>query len=686
MAVIVTIKHMEKKPENYIIDAIPLTRLPLARQQYFSYESSRKLPAGTLVEIPLFNRILNGIVINSRNDFHWLGNIKLKKIVNIIEENFLTAGQLELANFISDYYFCPLGIALKFFVPKQIKARNPKSEIRNTIYKKIKLTDEQKNAVNQITKSWKLEARSYLLFGPASSGKTEVYIHSIFKLKAKSPESQFLILLPELTLTPQAIERYGAYFKPEEMAVLHSKITKGEFYANWQKIKLGEAKIIIGTRMAVFAPFKNLQLIVIDEEQDMSFKQWDMNPRYDARTVAEKLAEIYKAKIVRGSATPSVESYYKAQNGEYKLLELPYLKEVRPLSTKTAQRGQTSIPPTAEVVDMKKERWRKNFSPISKTLKAEVEYASKNKLQTILFVNRQGMSAFSVCGSCRSVLKCPQCDRALVYGNSGIYKCPHCSRETGILTACPKCKGTIFKNIGLGTQKVEREINKLFPGAKVKRVDFEAMKKRKSADNLFQEFSRGDYDILIGTQMITKGWDNPRVGLIGIIDADNLVSLPDFNTDEKAFQQIVQAAGRTGRLESKFPGKIIIQTFNPENFIIQTAAERNFEKFYEKEIAERKDLKYPPFARLVKLICQNPNRQKVEKNAEKVYNGIKSLQSKEEGFTVSPPQDPLVSKVRKNYRKQIVLKLEKELSPDLKKILINLDGKWIVDVEPVSII
>lgn len=666
---------MEKQLKNFIIDVIPITRIPLSRQQFFSYESSQKLPAGALVTIPLFHRTLNGVVINSRDDFDRLGNIQLKKVINVIEKNFLTPEQLELAQFISDYYICPLGVALKFFVPKRVEVRNQQPTTYNLQPKKIKLTREQQDAVNEMVKKNNWE---FLLFGPASSGKTEVYIHSILNLKEKDNNSQFLILLPELTLTPQAIERYGAHFKPEEMAIIHSKISKGELYQNWQKIKSGEAKIIIGTRMAVFSPFKNLKLIVIDEEQDMSFKQWNMSPRHDARTVAEELAKIYKAKIVRGSATPSVESYHKTLNKEYKLLELPKLN----LADAKYKMPGTSV----EIADMRKEHWVKNLSPISKLLQSEIAYALKNKLQTILFINRQGMSAFSVCANCKTVLRCPKCDRALIYGNDGTYKCLHCNYDTGALVTCPKCRGMIFKNIGLGTQKIEREIQKLFPSARIKRADFETMKKRRGTQELYKEFMRADFDILIGTQMVAKGWDNPRVGLVGIIDADNLLALADFKTDEKAYQLIVQIAGRTARPGSKFPGKVVIQTFNPENFVVKTAAEMNYEKFYKKEIEERKTLNYPPFRRLIKLAYQHESKEKVEKEAKKLYDEIKARSGNIKGFAVSKPQDPLVPKVRGRFRKQMVIKFKADMPQALRKILEKLGSEWITDIDPIGII
>jgi len=662
--------------DKHIVDIIPLTPLPLNRQQFYSYLSDRNISAGTLVSIPFYHRIINGIVIKNRSDFDRLNNIRLKNINKVLEENFLDQNQLELARFVSDYYFSPLGTVLKLFIPKRVQERKSNEPLNSEhdFPQKLKLTDEQIKAINKISKNNRRGNRSpkYLLFGPASSGKTEVYLHTIAKLKIKDHNLQFLILLPELTLTSQAIERYSRHFNPKEIVVVHSRISKGRFYTNWKKIRSGEAKIIIGSRMAVFAPFKNLGLAVIDEEQDISFKQWDMNPRYDSRKVAEKLAELHHCPIIFGSATPDIEHFYRARLNNYVLLSMPKLKNA----------------PTSdiEIVDMKKERWKKNYSVISKKLKSEIEWTLKNKMQVLLFVNRQGISSFSICDACKNILRCPDCDRALVYTTEGIYRCLHCSYKTDIFPKCQNCSGNIFKNIGIGTQKVEKEILSSFSKALVKRIDTEAIRKTKIQESIYRDFSQRKIDILIGTRMITKGWDLPNLGLIGIIDADDLLKIPDFKTDEKAFQNIVQIAGRIGRMGSRFSGKAIIQTFNPENSVITLAAKMDYLSFYEKEIEERKTLSYPPFSRLIKLIFQNESKQKTERETEKIYDSLLKFYRKYPNIKISPPQNPLVPKIRGRYRKQIIIKNLKETLPqELKKILQNLPFGYIMDIDPISI-
>jgi len=682
---------MEGKKPKFILDIVPLTKIPLTRNQSFCYISDEKLPAGTLVYIPLFRRNVEGVVVESRSDFKRYGGMELKKVEKVIEKEFLTAPQLELAQFISDYYVSPLGVVMKNFVPKRTKRiKNYELEIKNGDKKIIKLTDEQENAVNKIINcKLIIDNCKFLLHGPSSSGKTEIYIHSILELRKKDKDLQFLILVPEQTLTPQAVERYGEYFKPEEIVLLSSSITAGQFYSNWKRIKSGEAKVIVATRKGVFSPFNNLGLIIIDEEQDISYKQWDMNPRYDARMVAEKLAEFHKCPIVLGSATPGVESYYRAINKDLKLLTLPELnlaeeriKNKEVIKENKKLNSNFLLHTSLEIVDMRLERLEKNLSCISKKLKSEIAYALKNKLQVILFINRQGMSAFSVCDSCKTVLRCPKCDRAIIYDKDGTYKCVHCRYKTSIMPACSKCKGIIFKNVGLGTQKVEREIIDLFPNARIARIDSQSIKSANYQENVYKNFSEGKIDILIGTQMISKGWDLPNVALVGIIDADNLLSIPDFSGSSRFFQNIVQVSGRVSRPGAKFPGVVILQTYQPENRLIKIAAKRDWEKFFKLEIAERKSLGLPPFSKLIKLVFQDYSFKKTETETNRAYILLKKIKN----ISISEPQDSYVSKIRGRFRKQIIVKYKKEISPQLRKVLSGLGQGWIVDVDPISII
>lgn len=675
---------MAKKEDKRILDVIPLTKIPLTTSQSFSYLFNREVPIGSLVSIPLFKRKVEGVVIGNRKDFERLGNITLKNIEKVLEENFLTEEQLKLAEFISRYYVSPLGVVAKNFVPKRVKSRKYKVESLpagkagiklNKKVQPVKLTPEQNNAVNKIIDSYS----KFLLYGPSGSGKTEVYIHAIAKLKTQNAKLQFLILVPEKTLTSQALERYGQYFKPQEIALLSSNISKGQFYSNWQKIKSGEAKIIIGTRMAIFAPFAKLGLIVVDEEQDMSYKNWDMNPRYDARTVAEELAKIHKAKIVRGTSTPSVESYWRAKNNELKLLKLPILCVSRFRPACPVGRFRAS---QIEIVDMKKERWIRNYSCISKKLKAEIAYALKNKQQIVLFINRQGMSAFSICDSCKAVLRCSKCERALILGEEGYFHCLHCAYKSGVIPKCEKCSGISFKNVGLGTQKVKKEVSDLFPSARILVADSSLSRKNNFFQDLYKNFSEGAADILIGTQMISKGWDLPSVALVGIIDTDNMLSIPDFGAREKTFQLILQSIGRAGRPGAKFPAVSVVQTYQPELDIFKFIAEKDVEGFLRDETKERKTFSFPPFGKIIKLVFQDYDAPKAEAETERVYKLLKNIPA----IKASEPGDSFTPNARGRYRRQIIIKYKKSISERLGSELKKLGAGWIIDVDPISII
>ncbi len=681
---------MNNPNEKFLVDVIPVARIPLSRQQFFSYIFDRPLPTGTLVLIPLFRRNIEGVVQNSRPEVQHTGGFQLKKISGVVQENFLTTEQLQLAEKISAYYLTSLGTVLRHFMMKKVQARNVELETRNMERenKKITLTQEQRAAINLIV-AIETDAPRFLLFGPASSGKTEVYLHSILELKQQDASKQFLILLPELTLAPQALERYSTYFSTSEIVLLHSKISKGQLYQSWQKIKSGEAKIIIGTRLALFAPFQKLGLIVVDEEQDMAFKQWDMNPRYDARKSAEFLSELFACPLVFGTSTPRIETFHQTETNEIKLLTLPKL--VLPNSN--------CEPKTVnyELIDMRKEKWtdyagkkKPNLSLLSLALQGEISYALRNKLQTILFVNHQGMSNFSICTNCKTVLRCPKCDRALIYENSGEYKCLHCNYTSGAFATCTACKGIEFKNVGIGTQLVEREVKKLFPTAKIKRLDGISSKIAGVKDQVFQDFNTKKIDILIGTQMITKGWDNPNVGLVAIIDGDSLFTSPDFLTDERAYANIMQVAGRTGRIGATYPGKVIIQTYHPNNKIFDFILNQNYASFYQTQIKERQALRYPPFGKIVKLSFKDEDKNKVEKNSQLLHEKISKLILPYDWLSITEPSSPLVSKIRTKFIQQMIIKIKtdpgaKPLPIEIIKLLASLPTGWAIDVDPISI-
>ncbi|MDO8529450.1 MAG: primosomal protein N' [bacterium] len=664
---------MENETKNTIIDIIPLTRIPLSRQQNFSYLYQEKIPFGSLVAIPLFHREVQGIVINNRDDFFRFGNIKLRKINKILDEELITENQLRLAEFISNYYLCPLGIVLKFFVIKKTRSRIKNQELRIKKLKKIILANDQKNIVKNIIShdSKFIIHNSSLLI--AGDEKLEIYLELISKtLKAKK---QTLFLVPEISLVFQMFNIIKEYFSENTIASFHSQLKGSELYANYQKIKSGEAKIIIGTRQAVFAPFRNLGLIIVDEEQDSSYKQWDMNPRYNAKTAIEKLTELFKAKIVLSSVTPSVETYHK--ENFRKLQVAGYGLQV------------------PEIIDLKKEGWNNNRKKeaviISKKLASEISWNLKNKRRIILFVNRRGMSSFSVCDNCKSVLRCPRCERALIYDAKGIYRCLHCAYRTSIFPECPKCHGNSFKNIGIGNQTVQKEIKKMFPEAKTKLIDLESLKKKDDKQKLFDDINQNKFDIIIGTQTALRFQNLPDLGLIAIINADEMASFSDFNSDEKVFQILTQAAEKIKNIQA---GKFIIQTYNPENLTIQAATKQDIEEFYKNELEQRIILKYPPYYRLVKLIFRTKNKNNLEKETKIVFEKIKTFSENNKNVLIFEPFIPFLSKIRDGFRKQIIIKIragesalkkENNIPEDLKNYLQKLGSDWIIDIDPISL-
>lgn len=683
----------KKQASLWHLEVAPLTSIPLTRGQTFTYASEYEVRPGALVSVPVSVRTVKGVVFAAHSP-EAVRKMKplpfrIKKIFSVVQEGFLTPEQLRLAAFISREYFTSLGRCLVHFAPQIATARSstelPTPE--KIAPKKIRLTGEQKTIIETIARKdptdIKRAPKPFYLFGPASSGKTEVYMRAIEKRlgirttstrRSESHEgNQALVLVPELTLIPQEEARYGAYFGKENIAILHSHIAPGVFYETWGRIARGEVRVIIGTRQALFAPFRKLGLIVVDEEQDDAYKQWDMSPRYDARTLAEELARSHDAGLVFGSATPSLDRFHKTQTGDYTLLTLS------PLSIQPKY--------SIELVNLRMERWRKNFSSLSAPLVEEISFALKHKHQALLFINRQGASSFSVCEECKSVIRCPSCERALVYDTrEGTYRCLHCTHQSSAFPTCSQCRSMNFRNVGTGTQRVEKEVLKRFPFARVARIDRQTMQKKGSQEKVYRDFAQGKIDILIGTQMATKGWDLPGVGLVGIIDADSLFAFPDFKTDENAFQHLVQAAGRMARIGSTLAGKAIVQTFHPESRTLQFVKDKDFIAFYREHIGPREDLGYPPFGRLIKLVLQEEDEKKIDKEAKKTYDQLSRVTEGISGLRVFSPQAPFIAKVRNKHRRQIIIRLKEHRIPDsLSDAIVKISKTWTVDVDPVSI-
>lgn len=525
------------------------------------------------------------------------------------------------------------------------------------------LTEEQKQALDKINSA---QNETILLYGVTGSGKTEVYLQAITECIKNG--KQAIVLVPEIALTPQMVQRFKERFA-DNLAILHSDKTMKQRDTDWWRAYNGEANVVLGTRSALFAPLDNIGIIIMDEEYEYSYKQ-DKNPRYHTRTVAKKLAELHKANLVLGSATPSLETFYKAQTNEYGLAKLTKRIDNRPL-------------PPVEVVDLREEK-----GLISKKLKEEIEKTLDKNEKTILFLNRRGFFRVSFCDRCGESIKCPNCSVALIlHEETFTLECSHCEYTTTANIPCPNCQNIHLKRYGLGTQRIENDIEKIFKKAKVLRVDRDTAKKRGAHDDIFEKFSSDKANILIGTQMVVKGLDIAEVTLVGVINADISLNIPDFRAAEHTFQHLTQVAGRAGR--HHLPGKVIIQTFNPDHYAIKFASEHDYDSFYEHEIKFREELFYPPYSELINIEINGTDEESVVKTAKMAKKLLDKYNNKNEVRVLGPAKAPL-EKLRGRYRRQILLKgnkIEDLLSAidDIeKKVILLKDTRLIVDIEPVS--
>ena len=517
---------------------------------------------------------------------------------------------------------------------KQIE-RNPFQEKDIQKTNELRLNIEQQDAYYRIN-----EPGEYLLYGITGSGKTEIYLQLIKRELEKGKTA--IVLVPEISLTPQTIDRFTSRFGKEKIAVLHSKLSNGERFDQWNKIKEGKAQIVIGARSAIFAPIKELGIIIIDEEHDSSY-QSESTPQYDALEIARKIADEENIKLVLGSATPDTRTYKNALEGKISLIEL----------TKRANNARL---PEVEIVDLRDELANGNHNMISTKLKNEIQKNIENKNQTILFLNRRGFSNFIMCKTCGNVIKCKRCDISMTYHkDENKLKCHYCGLEEQVPNKCPNCGSKELKYSGSGTQKLEEEVHKLFPTASTIRMDIDTVTKKHSHEDILTKFKEDKIDILIGTQMIVKGHDFPKVTLVGVISADNALNIGDYRASEITFQVLTQVAGRAGRGEQN--GKVIIQTYNPDHYAIECAKEQDFKKFYQIESKIRKILKYPPFCDIIVLDFSSLNKHEIQRDTKKLHQYLKNRIINEKfGVLLYSPLPCPIEKINDRYRWRIIIK------------------------------
>ncbi len=541
------------------------------------------------------------------------------------------------------------------------------------------LSEEQQIAFDKISEKMdKKQYESILINGITGSGKTEIYFRAIKKTLEEG--KNILFLAPEIALASQLTLRLIRRFNQEEIAVWHSSISEGEKFDVWNKLRENKIRIIIGARSAVFAPLNNIGLVIIDEEHENTYKQTSPSPRYDARLVAEKICELNNATLVKGSATPDISSYFKALSSD-NLITLKNRYNNVDLAKVT-------------VIDMREEFYKESRSIFSNTLINAVNNALKNKKQTILLMNRRGFYTSVQCKSCGEVIKCPNCDIPMIYHNSDkTLKCHWCDTTKKLPDKCPKCSSTEIKMSGMGTQRIENIASKLFPNAKIERIDSDVLSSKTKYIEILERFQNGDIDILIGTQIIAKGLDNKNVTLVGVVDADISFSLPDYRSSERGFQLLMQVAGRAGRGE--FDGKVIFQTYNPDLYAIENAKSQNYLEFYENEINRREMFDYPPFCQIIKIVISSINEDRAYKCAQEISERLKTQITKlglSEYIEINGSMKCIMYKLNSEYRFQIIIKnkMNKKgqyiVSTFMKNISIADDIKMIIDIDPVDII
>ena len=688
----------------------------------FTYKVPKDTKVGVRVRVPFGKRIIEGFVLKVYNDFN--ETYEVKEIKEIIDENpVINKEMLELGKYISKKTLSPLISCYQSMLPSGLKAKNNKvvnkkyitvleivkeenlngktkeiydlikegkndktylnkisgyavnKLIQNNIVKEIKkevyrinedeeitnndypLTEEQKKVINRVKLN---EFNPYLLYGVTGSGKTLVYIKLIEKIIKEGKEA--ILLVPEISLTPQVVNTFKKRFG-KIVAIMHSRLNDGEKYDEWRKVYRKEAKVVIGARSAIFAPFTNLGIIIIDEEHSSTYKQ-ENTPKYNAIDVAIKRSKYHNCPLVLASATPSIESFTRAKMNVYTLL------------TMTKRVNQNL--PKVYLTDMKNE-FKKGNRVFSSLVKEKIKERLAKNEQVIVLLNRRGFSTIITCKECGFTHKCPNCDIPLTYHKStNSMKCHYCNYTVPKLYTCPICKSKNINALGMGTEKLEELLKEEFTD-KVIRMDVDTTKRKGAHEKIINSFQNNEYSILLGTQMIAKGLDFPNVTLVCVINGDSTLNIPDFRSSERTFELLNQVAGRAGRGDK--PGEVIIQTFNTNHYSLVCASNHNYLEFYQEEMKIRKALKYPPYFNLTKINVSGKNEIEVNKEAEKITN---YLRNKFPNYIILGPSPNIMPKVNNVYYVQTIIKYQntKEILPELifiknkyvkSKIMIDID-------------
>lgn len=656
---------MNTERKGYFCDVIPVVPIPVRNRQMYSYLSDDAVPEGSLVTIPFGPRTVRGIVAScGKIADGTLPSGRFKNIRSVIRESFLTPRQLELVFAVSETCLTPLGKTLRHFLPAIVKERagtGPSEGVGRPL---------------RLTKPEKIAAEAVGTIGIGKTGFLRSDMRSALRIvsgrkRSSKDRGQSLVLVPETVSLP-FVERFlTETFGRDRIAVLESRKSAGSFFTAWERIRSGEAETIVGTRQALFAPFRNLSsILVLEEGEVLGYKQWDMSPRYDARRVAETLGSIHGARVVLSGNLPSLDMTAGMKRGD--VVPLP-----KPDTTGTV---------TTTLVNMREERFRKNRSVISEAARSAIADTLAHGKRSILVASRGGLDSFSVCESCKSVPRCPECDRALRSTRDGNFRCPSCSYKTTSFPRCATCGSLSFRNVGSGTEKIGNELRRAFPGARIVRVDEESVRKDKTLRPDAMPVTLETADILIGTPSVLNAPYLPDTSLVAIMDTDNFLAIPDFRGDERFLRMISLAAGSVRSEDGT--GTVLLQTFHPERDFFRKLTEGDLEGPLRNAGKDREALRYPPYGSLFRIGFREREEEKAGHSAEAAYERLSAAVAAIDGASVSRPMKPLIPKVRGRYERLILVTLppRRPFPGPLADILRSLPGNWTFDPDPLTIL
>ncbi|MBR5229040.1 MAG: primosomal protein N' [Firmicutes bacterium] len=627
-----------------------------------------QVAVGSVVEVPFGkgNKKKKAYVFEV-SDENTEGLKNLKDVSAVDEAYVIPEDLIDICRWMKETYLCRYIDAIKCVIPvgdaaKRGKRKDPYADLDVPHLPAPELTSQQQNALDTILPAVAGKtAETFLINGVTSSGKTEIYMRVAEQVLNQGRD--VIILVPEISLTPQTIHRFVGRFGSNTVAVLHSKMTKGQRYDQWIRVRNGGARILIGARSGIFAPFENLGAIIIDEEHELAYKS-DMTPKYDAIDAALERARLKDGIVILGSATPSVVSRYRAEKGIYTEIRL------------TERYNKTPLP-FVHIADMRQELKQGNRSIFSVALYQKIKESLDAGKQAILFLNRRGYSSFVSCRSCGYVMKCDTCGVSLTYHKaSGMAECHYCGRRVRVPSKCPSCTSPYIRHFGIGTERVEEAARETFPEAKVARLDLDTARRKGETDRILNSFRKGETQILVGTQLVAKGLDFDNVGVVGIIAADISLNIPDYRSAERTYQLIVQAAGRAGR--GYEAGQVVIQTYSPDDRTILAAAADDHDAFYRNEVMLRRVTGYPPFTNIIRLVFNGQTEEDCIREASAVYDKIISSELAKRGELLSP-QPAYMTKLNETWRYHVIIKSPVQRTNSYLELISQIKSERLAD-------